>query len=420
MRKQPPASIQTDSYGLASVLSRFGNKSNSDFSGKLTDSQIEQLFRTSNIVQKVIKKYPKEAKGLGYQLLDEKGRIIESNDEQLLLAFQEASIYARLYGKAFLYLNLDDTSDDLPVRKNAKLQGWEVHFDLVKTNDFYDLVDAGGYTSKVHYTRIIEFIGARTYAKNAKPSDTEFSESVLQSIYESLENYISTNDNARYIVSNLSYLSVGIDNLGAMTRTDEGKKNIFERLTTLNINRSINRTLAYDKKSENIGFITQQLLGVTDVVEKVREIFVSNTDYPFEQIFEQAPNIRFGSSGIQNQLVARYLWAQRVRNWVITNWMPYYSVYFNRVRDMRNIKIHIPFIVDKTEQEQAEIEKLAAERTKLLIDAGVLSVDEARGAYRNNDFTLNIELKDEVFAKQSSSLIKEPELTQGTKEFTRY
>ena len=405
-----PASIQTDSFGLASVLSKFSRvKSNTDAGGgstRLTDSEIENIFRSSNLVQKIIKKYPFEAKAIGYQLEDEKGRIVEYNDEQLLLAFQEASIYSRLYGRAFLYLNLDDRADDLPVRIGAKLQGWTVYFDIAREGDYY-LVNDGYIVNKIHFHRIIEFIGARTYAKFAKKSDDTYCESVLQGIVNSLDDYLQSNKDAKHILSNLSYLSIGIDNLGNMTRTDEGKKSIFERLTTLNLNRSINRALAFDKKSETIGFITQSTLVVPEIIGEIEQFFVAETDYPYEELFEQSIQTRFGSSGIQNQLIARYLWARRCRNWVINNWLPYYTTYFNRVRKMQGIKINIPFIVDLTQLEQVEIERMASERTKNLIDAGVITRDEARGGYRGSKFTLNLELTDEAREVELSSLIVE-------------
>jgi hypothetical protein len=397
MTDNPP--LQMDSSGLMNVFSRFlhqrgaGDTSlNTDRFQRLSDYEIEREFRSSTLIQKIIKKYPMEAMSIGYELVDRDGNVINSHDRLLLESFKEASIFSRLYGRCFLVFEFDDTADmKKPVKKESKLLGYSIKFDSISEGDFYNIEG-----EKIYHERVIEFVGVRTYSKFSKTADIDYTDSVLQGLFQSLRDYVENNQNAKLILGNLSYLTVGIDNLGNMSKSSEGQQMIFDRLSTLNINRSINRTIAFDKKSEEIGFITQTLSGVKDIIQEIKEIFTSETDYPVEELFEQSPGQKLGS-GVQNQLISRYLWARRCKSWVINNWLGYYQIYFNRITDMTDININIPFIVDLTEEERANIENVAADRTKKLIEAGVIDASEARTAYSGDKFTLNIELDDANF-----------------------
>jgi hypothetical protein len=403
--------LNFDAVGLMKIFSLFQSKKSIDDSSndfefhRLTDEEILTIFRSSTLIQKIIKKYPMESKTIGYQLIDSNGNIISDKDEEniLLEAFKDASIFARMYAKSYLHLHMDDfISDDKPIKKGSKLKGYKIHFDLYREGDFYNIEN-----EKVHYSRILIFFGNRTYAKNVIDiDDVNYSDSVLQGLYNAYNDYLETNVNAKYILKNLSYLSIGIDNLGAMSKSDEGRGLILDRLVSLNMNRSITRTIAFDKKTEAMSFISQTLTGVKDVIEELKEIFISESDYPVEEIFDQSPKQKLGS-GIQNQLVARYLWARRCRLWAINNWLNQYMQFFTSTKNMENLKLDIPFKVDLTEEEKANIQLIGANRIKTLIDAGVIVDEEARTGYMGDEYSLNIELDNNAFMKKSKETKKE-------------
>lgn len=420
-----------DSSGLMKIMSMFQNRKNIDDTNgniefrKLTDIEINYIFRNSTLMQRIVKKYPMEGKTIGYQLIDSKGNNITDIDEYdlLLEAFKEASIYSRLYSKCYLYIDYNDSlNDESPIKIGSKIQSFKIYFDLYKEGDFYKLNN-----ESIYHTRIIPFVSNKTYMKDINDiNDDNYADSIIQGIYNAYNDYQETNINAKFILRNLSYLSVGIDNLGAMSKSEEGRGMIFDRLFTLNMTRSINRVLAFDKKTEAISFISQTLSGVKEIIEELKEILVSESDYPIEEIFDQSPKQKLGS-GVQNQLIARYLWARRTRLWVINNWMLYYKHYFNNTRNMQNIKIDIPFKVDLTMEEKANIEEIASKRNKNLIDAGVVVPEETRIGYKGDEFSLNIELDDSIYEKTKSnknskkealglsSLIQTP-VTQNIKE----
>lgn len=410
----PASEYNIDSTGLMQIMLMMANKSSrlagedeGGFGVKLTDVQISEIYEHNKLIQKIVNKYPEEFKTLGYEIRDINGELIEKNNENLLNAFKEALIASRLYGRAFLKLEFDDFNDERPVKRNSVLLGHSIHYDLNQNGDFFNIDDL-----PVHFTRVIEFIGEKTYRKYVKKNDPNYCQSVIQSLYNSFKNYIDNNNSAKYLLNNIAYLTIGIENLGNMQISDEGKKIVFDRLNTLNINRNIGRLLAYDKSKEIIGFINQSLTGVNELIDQAKSILASETDYPVSEIFDLSQSQALGS-GIQNQLVARYLWARRVRNWTINNVLPYLKMYFQRTRDMTNLEIWIPFIVDLTDEEKASIEKLAAERSKMLIEAGVITPAEARSSYRGDMFSLNIVL-DEAAYKETKKLSNERNLQEDS------
>lgn len=400
-----------DSQGLLNVLSLIQNKkTNGEYNGQvmLTDVEINTLFRDSHLIQKIVTKYPSEAKAIGYKIINLSGSIVEENNPIILDAFYNASVFARLYGVAFLVLKFDDFRQNKPV-KNTYPIGYDVVFDIQEKGDFFIINN-----ELTHKDRVIKFYGVKNFSKyNFGGGEAD---SILQGVYTAYCEWLNSLKNGQAILENLAYLTIGINNLGAMTRTTEGQKALYDRMTSININRSIYKTLAYDKSQEEISFINQTLAGVDDIIEQAKKLFVASSGYPGEVVFEDSPSSKLGS-GIQNQLVSRYLFAKRCHTWTLENWFYQYAQLFSKVYDLKNFSIDIPFFVEHTEQEQADLEKVAAERVDILIKAGVITPMEARTGYRNDSFSLNIDLDDNSFKdSQQSKEINEEIKEQNTNE----
>lgn len=389
--------LNLDSAGMSNVMSMLNRISGDIYQDGLTrlsDAEIESNFRNSHLIQKIIKTYPEESAAIAYEITNESGEEIIKPEPVLVEAVKEAMIYARLYSKCFIELDFEQYTIEPPPLE-IPLKRFIIHHDLVKEGDFY----VGG-GERIYCNRVIEVVGNRTYAKHAKKDDVNYSDSLLQGLYQSLRDYFESNQNAKHILKNLSYLTVGIDNLGNLAMSNEGQNKIFGRLQSLNLHRNITRLLAYDKRSEQINFISQTMSGVKDVIAEIKEIFVSETDYPHEILFEIGAKQSMGT-GVQNQLVTRYLWARRVRKWSLNNVKKYYEDYYIRVKNYPQGNIRIPFGLDMTELEKAELEQKAADRTQKLISSGVISANEARTGYTGDEFRLNIELDDTEFRSRA-------------------
>jgi hypothetical protein len=367
--------------------SRPSNGEYSETFEPLPDSEIDNLFRGDFLIQKIISKYPKSAKSNGYKLLNNHGEVISESDNFILDAFCEASIMARKYGKSYLILS-DENKNNIQLSKNSKLVSYKIKFDLIQEGLFYDADD-----EKVHRSKVFIFFGNRTYLKDIHIDDTNYSDSIIQGLKKSFFIFTNSNSIAYYILSNLSYLTMGIDGLGNKVKNEQGQNVVLERLLAVNLGRDLSRILAYEKGKEEIGFVSQTFSGVSDINADIKSVLVTYSDYPTDQLFEDSPKQNIGT-GIANQLIARMLWASRLKRWTEENWLSNYIRLFSTLFGEGN-KIEIPFVVEMTELEKAEIEEKGANRISKLMDKNVLNINEARTGYKGDDYTLNIVLDDE-------------------------
>jgi len=352
----------------------------------LTEDEILILHQNSRLIQKIVNRYPNEARNIGYQLIDETGNVIEENNPVVLEGFETASIQARLYGKAYLIIdNGDDENKRLSL--NDEVLDYRIAFDLKLKGEFY----TDHRKAKIHKSKVLIFVGTRTYTKGAKEDDSNYTNSVLQGVYRSFLKYENSINCIEHIVENLSYLKIGIKGLSNAVKTTEGQSRVFTRLQTVNSHRRIDRLLAHDTANETIEFINQTITGLSEAVGQIKELLVAEADYPYEILFGESTGKNALGSGTQNQLVQRFLWAQRTKTWAVNNWLGNYKkLFFQLFKE--GFKVVLPFNLDLTPTEQAELELAAAIRTEKLISSSVITPDEARTGYRNSSFSLNIEL----------------------------
>ncbi len=402
--------MNTDSSGLTdimqmlSLLTVASQKSGSDSVNKLSASRLNKLFRNSNLIRKIVCHYPTEAKSLGYIIKDKDGNEVDSNDELILEAFTEASIYARLYGKSYLILETQKDLDQ-PLRKNEVIINYEIKTILSRDGDYF--IDGDIY--RYHNSKVLIFLGSKTYIEFARIDDPHYSDSIIQGIYEALQQFKESNKYALYILKNLSYLTIGQKGLGTKLSTDGGKAKVFERMSSVSLNRDINRIITYDADTEKVNFINQTLAGVKDLIQEIKLLFAAETGYPYKELFDDT-NYQGMSSGIQNQLVVRFLWAKRVKTWSENNLKKNYTLLFRRLYgDVYNIEI--PFIVELTEIEKAELEDKGAARLDKLVKNKIITPKEARSGYQSDHYSLNIELDESDFR-----MMNEEQVTNQEKE----
>jgi hypothetical protein len=394
----PPALVtNTDAATLFDMLQQMNRMNTLDDSSddsqifsRLSERESSNLYRGSGLIRKLIHKYPDESNNIGYRVKDGKGNIVDENNPILLNAVYDALIFSRIYSRCYIYLDFD--SNDLqPIKKDEQLSGYKIYHDIFKTGDYYDVG-----TFKVHYTRIIDVVCNRSYDKFILTTDDiNYCDSFIQQFYNSFMNYKKNNLYVNYILENISYLTLGIENLNNLQKSETQKQTLWSKLFDFNINRKINRLLTYDKRTEELNFVSQTFSGVNEAIDISKEFLLAECDYPSDVIFETSSGGNKLGSGVQNQLVARYLWQKRATVWTIKNVLPYYRIFYHRVRKGEKLVVEIPFEVEMTDDEKADFELKGSERTKNLIETGVISNIEARTGYREGEYTLNIELKDD-------------------------
>lgn len=401
-----------DMLRLGQSLNLFGNKNGDNYNIVLGHDDIEQLFNSNGLIRKIITKYPENARGIGYKIVNKDGVCINENDPIVLEGFYDSTIYARLYGYACLAFNFLKSKPEDEISIGLKIDTFSISTNVTEMGDFYYINGV-----KYHKSKVFIFRGDRKFRYfDPNNHDTEFykNQSVLQTIYHSFRRLLKTTDSTRYIVDNLSYLLVGITNLTSLNNTDAGKTILSQKMLALNRERSIDKIISFDLSKEEVSFINQSLSGLDEVLNQFKILLASETNYPYEQLFENGSGVGIGS-GIQNQLVSRFLWQENVNKWIFNNWKSNYELLKNRIFG-EEYKLEIPFEVQLTITEKAELEKTVAERNKILIDSGVIIPEEARSNYQGDTFDFNLKLDEKVSEKDEKVKISATDINSNKSE----
>ena len=379
---------------------------------KLSPDECNSLYRNSPLSRKIVKLYPQEAFNLGYVIKDSNGEIIEQDNRIVLKSFLNASMYARIYGHCFVYYSFSDNSTRLkPLEPNPELvpTSYKLFYNMQKIGDFWEKNNV-----KYHKSKIMKFTGVDAFLPldnyDYIIDETLKSDSIFDSLIQSLYDEFSGKTYGKHILENLSYLLVGMKGLASKVATTKGKSVVDDRMQTISDERDMSRVFSYDLENEEIEFINQSLTGVRDMIQEFKEAVSAASEYPYDKLFEKPPIQQMGGSGMQNQLVARFLWAEKVHDWARFEWLDNYIDFFDRLYGKDNYELEIPFKFNMTDLEKAELEDKASQRTERLINAGVIVDSEARTGYKDAKFTLNLALmSDEEFEKYKEEKVKQAE-----------
>ena len=359
---------------------------------KLSIEECSTMYRNSPLARKIVNIYPREAYNLGYKILDDNGNILEQDNEIILKSFLNASIYARIYGHCFIYYQFNDNSlRTKPVTLGAKPVDYKLFYNMIKKADFWQKENFD-----YHKDRIVKFTGVDAFLPldNQKYfiSEQFKSDSIFDSLVQSLFDEFTSKTYGKHILENLSYLLVGMKGLSSRVATTKGKGVVDDRMNMISEERDMSRVFSFDLDNEKIEFITQSLNGVRDMIQEFKEAVSVASEYPYDKLFEKPPAQSMGGSGMQNQLVARFLWVEKIHDWAKFEWKDKYIELFNRIYGVDAYTFELPFKFNMTDLERAELENIAADRTTKLVNAGIITETEARTSYLESKFTLNLAL----------------------------
>ena len=387
---------------------------------RLSIEDASNLYRSNRLARKIVELFPKTAFNFGYELHDNDGNIIEKDNDIVLNAFLEASIHSRIYGHCFIYFELSDNKIDKPVTSdNLQITGYKLFFRMYDRRDFWEKEN-----QIYHKDRVILFHGLKNFINLDYVFQNEdisiFYDSVLDSLAASLYDNFMSKSYAKYILENLSYLLVGMTGLSAKVASNlpEGRNALQERMKKINAQKNVSRIFAYDLNNEDIKFITQTLSGVKELIAEFKESVSAESGIPYDKLFEAENSSSMGGSGIQNQLVARFLWAEKKHDWAKENWLVKYKELFTKLKKVTDTsRVMIPFGTQLTDLEKAELQNLGADRIKKLIESGVISANEARTGYEGDEYSLNISLEKNPILENKKSSISE-NITQTENKIT--
>jgi phage-related protein (TIGR01555 family) len=235
-------------------------------------------------------------------------------DLYILENFMLASKNARLYGGACILLYIDDGRPaDQPVdKRNIRaiegmevLDRWQIA-PVINEENLYDYSKATHYQiisgdliaqpqlTYIHKDRILRFDG-EWLPYRIRQRNYGWGMSTLQSIYDSFRHYWAGLNAASTV---LVEFDVFVHKLqGLSTMLGAGKEtDVRQRLALNDMSKSVYRGYVVDKEKEDLSYLSRNLGGIGDVLEKLRVDIIGASQIPHTILFGESPS-GLGSTG---------------------------------------------------------------------------------------------------------------------------
>ena len=308
--------------GLQNVFTGFGTSRDKSTHTKtqpivfLTQEELEGLYGMW-IPKRIVDIVAEQSTRKGFKVLfggegaaAEEVTGIEQAIEDLMILenFLLASKNARLYGGACILLYIDDgrrADQPVDVRNIRAVEGMEVLdrwqiAPVINEENLYDYSKATYYQiisgdlinqpqlTYIHKDRILRFDG-QWLPYRIRQRNYGWGMSCLQSIYDSFRHYWTGLNAAATVLVEFDVFVHKLQGLANMLAAGK-EKDVQNRLILNDLSKSVYRGYAVDKEKEELDYISRNLGGVGDILEKLRVDIIGASQIPHTILFGESPS----------------------------------------------------------------------------------------------------------------------------------
>jgi phage-related protein (TIGR01555 family) len=308
--------------GLQNVFTGFGTTRDKSTHTKtqpivfLTQEELEGLYGMW-IPRRIVDIVAEQSTRKGFKVLfGEEGAAaeevqgIEQSIEDLMILenFLLASKNARLYGGACILLYIDDgrrADQPVDVRNIRTIEGMEVLdrwqiAPVINEENLYDYSKATYYQiisgdlinqpqlTYIHKDRILRLDG-EWLPYRIRQRNYGWGMSCLQTIYDSFRHYWTGLNAASTVLVEFDVFVHKLQGLATMLAAGK-EKDIQARLILNDLSKSVYRGYAVDKEKEELEYISRNLGGVGDILEKLRIDIIGASQVPHTILFGESPS----------------------------------------------------------------------------------------------------------------------------------
>jgi phage-related protein (TIGR01555 family) len=308
--------------GLQNVFTGFGTSRDKSTHTKtqpivfLTQEELEGLYGMW-IPQRIVDIVAEQSTRKGFKILfggegaaaEEVNGIEQAIEDLYILEnLLLASKNARLYGGACILLYIDDgRRADQPVdmRNIRSIEGMEVLdrwqiAPVINEENLYDYSKATYYQiisgdliaqpqlTYIHKDRILRFDG-EWLPYRIRQRNYGWGMSSLQSVYDSFRHYWTGLNAAATVLVEFDVFVHKLQGLANMLAAGK-EKDVQNRLILNDLSKSVYRGYAVDKEREELEYISRNLGGVGDILEKLRVDIIGASKIPHTILFGESPS----------------------------------------------------------------------------------------------------------------------------------
>lgn len=399
------------------------------------DAQLLNLFHQEDIAARICDSLPRAALRPGFALSaeDEDTALASALDEygkqrKFKTALRKAAIWARVLGGACIYVGVDDgQSEDQPVRESAiasisfvsvldkrmlipKTYYTTVErFGEIETYEVQKIALGGGSRvvqmetgSLIHESRLIRFDGELT-EELRRANNNGWSYSVLERVHEVLRSFGVSWQAVGHLMQDASQGVFEIENLIEMIGSND-KNALATRMQLVDMSRSVARAIMLDAGREKFHRESYSFAGVADVLNLFMVRMASAARMPVTVLMGQSPTgmNATGESDLR-------LWYDQVQEYQTDEIAPAIERFWSLVFAAEDFDGEAPEawsvqfgrLWQKTDKEQAEVEKITADKDKIYIDTGVvlpeeIAVNRFRASGFSQDTQIDLEAREEM------------------------
>lgn len=389
----------------------------------LSRLELQGLYRNSRICEKAVRLLPEAAvaQWVEWEIGEGKPDLaasIAEYDEQLGIreGFAEAGRDGRLYGDAFLILGIDDGQDyDQPVNESRiRSVRWVesvTRYSLQPAFDSPALANPEYYQfllssqqklpdnqrpRKIHKSRVLRFPGKRL-PKDILRENGGYNDSFLQAMFQSFSDWFSGLASASGMLADYSIFKYKLSGLSELIESEETSK-LLNHFLTLQMGMSVLKGLMMDAETEDAEFIQRNYGGVSEVIDKLQETLIADSDMPRSKLLGSSNVSAFSEGGLSD----RYEWADSVERYqesVFRRNLKILGRYILLSKDGPT-KGHLPNIwsfkfksvLQLTDAEKAELEASDARTDALRVSNFIIHPREARGRLSGAEYRRSLTL----------------------------
>lgn len=399
------------------------------YNRRLTDYEVESLYRNSRIIEKVVDQLPYTATSKPPQLiigsdmddsLDNKtARLIEDQFRQwdFWSLVCDAWTAGRLYGDGFLILDLNDGQDYNEPLDEKKLKSIDniivsdktqlIPYDVSNRGVFehYQIIDHDYKNHKedylrarsfIHKSRVLRIPGKKLFGRMLG-WNYGCHDSIVQAMFNDFSHWWSSVASANSMLSSHSLFKYKVKGMKEMAQKND-RNGLYNRFSTMMQGLSSLKGLILDADGEDAEFVNRNYAGVKDLLETIRQNVAISSGMPYSMLFGSPQGGAFSESGQSD----RYEWARLVAQEQQQTLKPQINYLTKLIMLVKNKRVqenwewHFPSTLQLTMKEQAELELDYARGDKIRLETNILHPKEIRNSrYGTTEFGDNIQISEE-------------------------